>query len=147
MQKSIHTVLGFLSQCSQTQKMKTDIAFAIRKWVISCLSNVRTLHLKTDTIKFNKPSVHTFSNLKWSQLNFIEMNWIFYPTGFDKSIQRYLSDSQKSSTQHYLHTSSIWAVSIHNVSFSRYISHAFVSYFYRELSQRMLIRRRGRSYV
>lgn len=55
MQKSIHTVLGFLSQCSQTQKMKTDIAFAIRKWVISCLSNVRTLHLKTDTIKFNKP--------------------------------------------------------------------------------------------
>lgn len=64
MQKSIHTVLGFLSQCSQTQKMKTDIAFAIRKQVISCLSNVRTLHLKTDTIKFNKPSVHTFSNLK-----------------------------------------------------------------------------------
>lgn len=64
MQKSIHTELGFLSQCSQTQKMKTDIAFAIRKWVISCLSNVRTLHLKTDTIKFNKPSVHTFSNLK-----------------------------------------------------------------------------------
>lgn len=64
MQKSIHTVLGFLSQCSQTQKMKTDIAFAIRKWVISCLSNVRTLHLKTDTIEFNKPSVHTFSNLK-----------------------------------------------------------------------------------
>lgn len=69
MQKSIYTVLGFLSQCSRTQKMKTDIAFAIRKWVIICLSNVRTLHLITDTMKFRNLMYIPFQILKCSQLN------------------------------------------------------------------------------
>lgn len=44
--------------------MKIDIVFVIRKWVISCLLNVRILYLKIDIIKFNKFSVYIFLNLK-----------------------------------------------------------------------------------